>query len=124
MRISDWSSDVCSSDLGADAEIVGVALQVAGRRDPWSERREGVARLAAGRIETAGPARNVPHAGVVHDRIAENVIPRLVRRDVAAGTADHDRQQIGRASCRERVCQYVELSVVAVALKKKKKKNK
>src|SRR3546814_13607617 len=28
--------------------------------------------------------------------------------------------QIGRAACRERVCQYVELSVVAVSLKKKK----
>src|SRR3546814_19874086 len=26
---------------------------------------------------------------------------------------------IGRASCRERVCQYVEISVVAVSLKKK-----
>src|SRR3546814_12067053 len=29
--------------------------------------------------------------------------------------------QIGRASCRERVCQYVEISVVAVSLKQKKK---
>src|SRR3546814_18409821 len=29
------------------------------------------------------------------------------------------RAQIGRASCRERVCQYVEISVVAVSLKKK-----
>src|SRR3546814_11918271 len=29
--------------------------------------------------------------------------------------------EIGRASCRERVCQYVELSVVAGSLKKKKK---
>src|SRR3546814_10925661 len=29
-------------------------------------------------------------------------------------------EEIGRASCRERVCQYVEISVVAVALKKKK----
>src|SRR3546814_12327385 len=29
--------------------------------------------------------------------------------------------QIGRASCRERVCQYVEFSVVAVSLKKKTK---
>src|SRR3546814_17502015 len=29
--------------------------------------------------------------------------------------------EIGRASCRERVCQYVSLSVVAVSLKKKKK---
>src|SRR3546814_18949732 len=29
-------------------------------------------------------------------------------------------KEIGRASCRERVCQYVSISVVAVALKKKK----
>src|SRR3546814_21054579 len=33
------------------------------------------------------------------------------------------RLQIGRASCRERVCQAVSLSVVAVSLKKKKTKN-
>src|SRR3546814_15415322 len=32
--------------------------------------------------------------------------------------------QIGRASCRERVCQYVSISVVAVSLKKKIKHNK
>src|SRR3546814_13772385 len=32
--------------------------------------------------------------------------------------------QLGRASCRERVCQSVETSGVAVALKKKKKINK
>src|SRR3546814_14018758 len=31
------------------------------------------------------------------------------------------RIQIGRASCRERVCQYVEISVVAVTLKKNNK---
>src|SRR3546814_18618400 len=30
--------------------------------------------------------------------------------------------QIGRESCRERVCQYVYISVVAVSLKKKKRK--
>src|SRR3546814_15809023 len=30
-----------------------------------------------------------------------------------------DSQQIGRASCRERVCQYVSISVVAVSLKTK-----
>src|SRR3546814_12695842 len=29
------------------------------------------------------------------------------------------RPEIGRASCRERVCQYVSISVVAVSLKKK-----
>src|SRR3546814_11869823 len=31
------------------------------------------------------------------------------------------RHKIGRASCRERVCQYVEISVVGVYLKKKQK---
>src|SRR3546814_15659953 len=31
---------------------------------------------------------------------------------------------IGKASCRERVCQYVEISVVAVSLKKKNIYNK
>src|SRR3546814_19125126 len=32
--------------------------------------------------------------------------------------------EIGRASCRERLCQYGEISVVAVSFKKKKKKKK
>src|SRR3546814_18623454 len=32
--------------------------------------------------------------------------------------------EIGRASCRERVCQYVSISVVAVSLKKKNNANK
>src|SRR3546814_14770267 len=33
--------------------------------------------------------------------------------------AHEEREEIGRASCRERVCQYVEISVVAVSLNKK-----
>src|SRR3546814_10948425 len=32
--------------------------------------------------------------------------------------------EIGRASCRERVCQYVEVSVVAVSFQKKQKQQK
>src|SRR3546814_12413405 len=35
--------------------------------------------------------------------------------------AEPGTRQIGRASSRERVCQYVSISVVAVSLKKKKK---
>src|SRR3546814_17752794 len=44
-----------------------------------------------------------------------------------AGTVEclADTGEIGRASCRERVCQYVKISVVAVSLQKKKhSKNK
>src|SRR3546814_17840621 len=37
---------------------------------------------------------------------------------------DDDLRKIGRASCRERVCQYVSISVVAVSIKKKNIKNK
>src|SRR3546814_17879774 len=36
------------------------------------------------------------------------------------GGRDHSTVKIGRASCRDRVCQYVSFSVVAVSLKKKR----
>src|SRR3546814_19310095 len=39
---------------------------------------------------------------------------------VTTGKSYLDVLQIGRASCRERVCQYVYISVVAVSLKKKR----
>src|SRR3546814_19463451 len=40
-------------------------------------------------------------------------------RMICAHAAELPLAQIGRASCRERVCQYVYISVVAVSLKKK-----
>src|SRR3546814_15778714 len=43
----------------------------------------------------------------------------LVSIDRAIALAPEDAEQIGRASCRERVCPYVYISVVAVSLKKK-----
>src|SRR3546814_20462907 len=42
--------------------------------------------------------------------------PRLAQKDALDPPG-----QTGRASCRERVCQYVEISVVALALTKKNK---
>src|SRR3546814_15356710 len=44
------------------------------------------------------------------------------REAVTARAHDTDAFEIGRASCRERVCQYVSISVVAVSLQKKNKK--
>src|SRR3546814_19753206 len=38
------------------------------------------------------------------------------------GLAESDDLQIGRASCRESVCQYVSISVVALVINKKKTK--
>src|SRR3546814_15476595 len=39
--------------------------------------------------------------------------------NTALRSAPESCREIGRASCRERVCQYVSISVVAVTLKKK-----
>src|SRR3546814_14584951 len=103
MRISDWSSDVCSSDLdidvdpGAvpfDAEFIGVdllarELQVArfGPRVARRVRRPRECRDAGG-ILCIGP----------RGRAARPVERRIVEVEAA---------QIGSASWRERVGQYV-----------------
>src|SRR3546814_18424285 len=49
---------------------------------------------------------------------ANKVILNRKARYLSFGYGQH---QIGRASCRERVCQYVYMSVVAVSQKKNKK---
>src|SRR3546814_8231666 len=73
MRISDWSSDVCSSDLSdIDPEAGTVTCSVHG---PGARLR--IRSGNRGRYECA--------------RCSRSKMPR----------------KIGRASCRERVCQYV-----------------
>src|SRR3546814_6458734 len=85
MRISDWSSDVCSSDLKAEPvrlAIFGAAIGLGFLAGKMRSRlqRSGVKRRAlAGRHER-------------EDRAA--------RRGAV-------KREIGRASCRERVCKYV-----------------
>src|SRR3546814_5052735 len=76
MRISDWSSDVCSSDL----------LAQEGGTGPLT------------------PTGAVPG----HRRFADAVPPGLSFHYAVAGIARPEQwEEIGRASCRERVCQYV-----------------
>src|SRR3546814_14258092 len=81
---------------------------------PTSERR--AARLFRHACDptpgaTCRPSGRNKGGGVRRRRAPEDIRPEGLQ--VAPG-------QIGRASCRERVCQYVEISVVAVSLKKKK----
>src|SRR3546814_14557428 len=97
MRISDWSSDVCSSDLiiepvdaddqaAADPALAHALLHVAG----------GGAACAGDEILRVDSDR----AGDRADRA-----PADGQRVVRPQRATH--LKIGRASCRERVCQYV-----------------
>src|SRR3546814_6069067 len=81
MRISDWSSDVCSSDLFAHLA-----------RDPGKPPR----------VELPG------RAVVGLDRIAAlDRFPSGGQPARLGGRVQHVSHEIGRASCRERVCQYV-----------------
>src|SRR3546814_3229365 len=85
MRISDWSSDVCSSDLIAQMQQFWVpaskALAVVAREGGEYGGREAICKRA--------------HAGLLKSKA------RLLIVD------DDTREKIGRASCRVRVWQYV-----------------
>src|SRR3546814_16379635 len=91
MRISDWSSDVCSSDL--------LGIHCDEHREELVLARRGA--LALGGSELFGAR----HPWRVHVGQPELREPRTIL-------------EIGRESCRVRVCQYVSISVVAVSLKK------
>src|SRR3546814_11920624 len=134
MRISDWSSDVCSSDLGggdrrgaplAAGRAAGVRLAPAefsggsgdrgrytlrgGRRRNARDRR--ASRLGNDSAETCRAA-----------RVRADAVP-AAARGVLAGVAEGDARaalkgcrvwgaertflKIGGAACRERVCRYV-----------------
>src|SRR3546814_16368299 len=113
MRISDWSSDVCSSDLalvtGGNSGIglgfarglarAGADVVIWGRREDRNEKAVAELRQFGGRVS----ARVVD---VSEEReIVEGVaaaVEEMGRLDCVVANAE-----IGRASCRERVCQYV-----------------
>src|SRR3546814_16972809 len=113
MRISDWSSDVCSSDLiGARRLLRWRELALIGFIGLDRQRRGGAPLPGVGgqhRIIEMDARR------AVHQRMMDL----LEGRDLPVGQPRYQRE-LGRASWRERVCQYVSISVVAVALKKKK----
>src|SRR3546814_6101734 len=84
MRISDWSSDVCSSDLLTDISLEGKLPQ-------WSSiiftpPDEADLALVAGHLELAKDPAELRFWMRYLFRVPD---------------------QIGRASCRESVCQYV-----------------
>src|SRR3546814_20856785 len=106
MRISDWSSDVCSSDLQGVAALIeqkAVGLELVGLAAVRGARQKAQCAVVAEQprwhavVETdiAGPFRGVLERRGVGDIHAEGI-------DEAGELGE-----IGRASCRERVCPYV-----------------
>src|SRR3546814_15799293 len=114
MRISDWSSDVCSSDLG-------------------------LKRLQRHRIVARDPARGIPRARLelgLYLIFGLEPTDEHVQLELADDTHDHIGayfgiadlddpllgHELGRAEGRTRVCAYVKISVEAASLKKKQEK--
>src|SRR3546814_15939985 len=99
MRISDWSSDVCSSDLAEGARD----LALADRLGAVVDERE--------HLFLAGEGRGADPFGLLWVRIPGAGRVLLAGQDqsaaVSSAAAFPEDFQIGRASCRERACQYV-----------------
>src|SRR3546814_18540996 len=97
MRISDWSSDVCSSDLPRESRAASPDARWLARN---SRKRLHQAVEEGAPVGAAEPG--VGKAlGMRHE--AEHGLGLVVD----AGDIAQRAVEIGRASCRERVCQYV-----------------
>src|SRR3546814_18457635 len=97
MRISDWSSDVCSSDLFGPSKEENYGA--------WGEKTAAV------------------RTDLRYDEILAQKGYDHRRQDSHLLTLSVDnatRAEIGRAACRVRVCQSVLIEVVAGTLKKKR----
>src|SRR3546814_2177523 len=99
VRISDWSSDVCSSDLG---DSQGVEIEAGAELAPFLAPKGSIA--VDGVSLTVNTLDDLPGGGV---RFGINVIPHTAQV-TSFGTLEPGREvnQIGRASIRERVCRY------------------
>src|SRR3546814_16200423 len=115
MRISDWSSDVCSSDLDRVDGFVELHAAASFARPYHLAGQPGLFRQCDLQ----------PLAGVDRDRrrqhhaVIGDVADAPQARVALAFDAGEPIDELGKASWRERVCQYVSIQVVAVPLKKK-----
>src|SRR3546814_4364548 len=123
MRISDWSSDVCSSDRGVElpldvaivGELDGNAVGQARRRHPPV--RIGLLLLGKGKaddLDAIIPCRDLgeraPTATDLEQSLTGSEVEAVKKRANLASLRRFEAPlslEIGRASCRERVCQYV-----------------
>src|SRR3546814_8102579 len=104
MRISDWSSDVCSSDLKRDGAADDQRNLIALPEMPHARAHRGIGdAVGFGELD---PGFRGLSLGIEQPEIDDILADRCHVCGLKEG-AGVDPEEIGRASCRERVCQYV-----------------
>src|SRR3546814_19238110 len=110
MRISDWSSDVCSSDLETVEAATSIVIRQQDGDYPRCDRgvRRILRTIVTGQIVIIDL--HPDFAFTVEDR-GEVMLGTVGREFAVAKCFEQlgldECHKIGRASCRERVCQYV-----------------
>src|SRR3546814_7391059 len=99
MRISDWSSDVCSSDLSIESRGPQIQVRLDGAFDE-------IAKIGETPIVAEGRTLKLSDVAEI-TRGYEDPATFLVRHQGEPALELGVVMKIGRASCRERVCQYV-----------------
>src|SRR3546814_1888716 len=100
MRISDWSSDVCSSDLCRSTVLSSCDVNEKDGPSTSSGRTDRS-------IFSASPREPKPLRTLRSRRESYDVASLLFLTGRFTGFGRLNQKEIGRASCRERVCQYV-----------------
>src|SRR3546814_6014398 len=111
MRISDWSSDVCSSDLNT----LGVQAVHPVPTDMVLAQIDSVASDIGFDAVKIGMIGSAETASAVAERLSQPDLaqaalvfdPVMIASSGSVLADDATIGEIGRASCRERVCQYV-----------------
>src|SRR3546814_2329557 len=99
MRISDWSSDVCSSDL---AWVTASTIAFLFGEHP---QHEGLFAVTTVRNKISSEKRALVYE--IEDRDGYPCVVFRAQRSKISAEELVQASEIGRASCRERVCQYV-----------------
>src|SRR3546814_18013099 len=118
MRISDWSSDVCSSDLAVRFYSDGTALDASNSAIAlfWCSVTAAIWLMLTSiwKIFIAREIDDTEEPEIVHEGLYASVSTMQVmlshycrKRNCGKDLRATFHREIGRASCRERGCQYV-----------------